>query len=131
MEMAFILNKAWVIFIALFLLSSKVIAQESSNIEYVFPLQVSYIDGDNNALCFNVDFGNKSSGAFKMPVFDETTGETLFLHNYSACDFEKKFKIPRLTDSNCITSLVRSAKENTQLSHKVKVTTRVVDETVS
>lgn len=91
MVMAFIRNKALIIFVAVFLLSASsiyIFAQESANEENASPLQAKYICGD------------------------------------------KKFKIPRLTDTDNITFLIRSAKENIQFSHKVKVTTRVVDETV-
>ena len=133
MVMAFIRNKALIICVAVFLLSASsinIFAQESANEENASPLQVKYISGDNETLYFNVKFENKSGAAFKMLVFDESTGETLFQDNYSAKDFDKKFRIPRLTDTDYVTFLIRSAKENIQLSHKVKVTTKVVDETV-
>jgi len=93
-------------------------------------LQVKYLGGDNEALFFNVKYENKSGNIFKLLVLDEITGEALFQDNFSARDFDKKFKIPRLTDTDYVTFLIRSAKENIQLSYKVKVTTKVVDETV-
>jgi hypothetical protein len=63
-------------------------------------------------------------------VLDEN-GEPCFQDSYSAKDFEKKIKIPRLTDTDYVIFLIRSAKDNIQLSYKVKVTTKVEDETVS
>jgi hypothetical protein len=93
-------------------------------------MQVKYLGGDNEALFFSVKYENKTGNPFKLLVLDETTGDPLFQDNYSAKDFEKKFKIPRLTDTDYVTFLIRSAKENIQLSYKVKVTTKVVDETV-
>ncbi|MDP4262784.1 MAG: hypothetical protein Q8941_09660 [Bacteroidota bacterium] len=93
-------------------------------------LQVKYLGGDNDALFFDVKYYNKTGNIFKLLVLDEITGDALFQDNYSARDFEKKFKIPRLTDTDYVTFLIRSAKENILLSYKVKVTTKVVDETV-
>ena len=133
MNMAFISKKALITCTAVLLSSSSIInvfARESSPTEDNSPLQVKYISGDNESLFFNVKFDNKTGAPFKMLVLDESTGETLFQDNYSSRDFEKKFKIPRLTDTDYVTFLIRSAKENIQFTNKVKVTTKVVDETV-
>lgn len=92
-------------------------------------LQVKFLGGDNEALLFNVKYDNKAGNTFRLSVLDEN-GEACFQDNYSARDFEKKIKIPRLTDTDYVIFLIRSAKENIQLSYKVKVTTKVVDETV-
>ena len=92
-------------------------------------LQVKFLGGDNEALFFSVKYDNKAGNTFRLSVLDET-GEACFQDNYSARDFEKKIKIPRLTDTDYVIFLIRSAKENIQLSYKVKVTTKVVDETV-
>jgi hypothetical protein len=133
--MAFFQNKALINYVAVLLLSAfsaTATAQSFCCIEEeeVSPLQVKYIGGDNDALFFDVKFDNKAGTSFKMLVLDESTGETLFQDNYSTRDLETKFKIPRLTDTDYVTFLIRSAKENTQFSNKVKVTTKVVDETV-
>jgi len=101
-----------------------VVAGETSS-----SLQVKFIGGDNEALFFDVKYTNKTGHTFRLSVLDET-GEACFQDNYSDRDFEKKIKIPRLTDTDYVIFLIRSAKENTQLSYKVKVTTKVVDETV-
>ena len=92
-------------------------------------LQVKFIGGDNDVLFFDVKYDNKTGHTFKLSVLDEN-GEACFQDNYSTRDFEKKIKIPRLTDTDYVIFLIRSAKENIQLSYKVKVTTKVVDETV-
>jgi hypothetical protein len=101
--------------------------QESAEISSA--LQVKFLGGDNEALFFSVKYDNKAGNTFRLSVLDET-GEACFQDNYSARDFEKKIKIPRLTDTDYVIFLIRSAKENIQLSYKVKVTTKVVDETV-
>ena len=107
-----------------------VAAQEFAGEESSSALLVKYLGGDNEALFFDVKYENRTGNIFKLLVLDEITGDALFQDNYSARDFEKKFKIPRLTDTDYVTFLIRSAKENIQLSYKVKVTTKVVDETV-
>jgi hypothetical protein len=103
--------------------------QEFASEEISSALQVRFLGGDNEALFFNVKYDNKAGNTFRLSVLDET-GEACFQDNYSTRDFEKKIKIPRLTDTDYVIFLIRSAKENIQLSYKVKVTTKVVDETV-
>ncbi len=104
--------------------TQKVIGDDSSSV-----LEVKFLSGDNETLLFNVKYDNRNGGSFKLLALDET-GEACFQDNYSAKDFEKKIKIPRLTDTDYVIFLIRSAKENIELSYKVKVTTKVVDETV-
>jgi hypothetical protein len=103
--------------------------QEFASEEISSAFQVKFLGGDNEALFFSVKYDNKAGNTFRLSVLDET-GEACFQDNYSARDFEKKIKIPRLTDTDYVIFLIRSAKENIQLSYKVKVTTKVVDETV-
>jgi hypothetical protein len=100
-------------------------AQESADEELSSALHAKFISGDNEALYFDVKYENKAGHTFRLLVLDET-GETCFQDNYSTRDFEKKIKIPRLTDTDYVIFLIRSAKENIQLSYKVKVTTKVV-----
>lgn len=92
-------------------------------------LQVKFLGGDNQALFFDVKYDNKAGGSFKLMALDET-GAACFQNKYSTKEFDKKIKVPRLTDTDYVIFLIRSAKENIQLSYKVKVTTKVVDETV-
>ena len=92
-------------------------------------LQVRFLGGDNQALFFDVKYDNKTGSTFKLLALDET-GAACFQNKYSVKDFDKKIKVPRLTDTDYVIFLIRSAKENIQLSYKVKVTTKVVDETV-
>src|SRR5215831_14413680 len=92
-------------------------------------LQVKFLGGNNQVLLFDVKYDNKEGGTFKLLALDDT-GEACFQDNYSKKDFEMKIRIPRLIDTDYVTFLIRSAKENIQLSYKVKVTTKVVDETV-
>jgi hypothetical protein len=113
----------------LFTLPLKASAQESADEELPLALYAKFIGGDNEALYFNVKYDNKAGHNFRLLVLDET-GEACFQDNYSTRDFEKKIKIPRLTDTDYVIFLIRSAKENIQLSYKVKVTTKVADETV-
>jgi hypothetical protein len=126
-------SKALIISVAIFLVPASLVsaaARVAIGEEYSSILQVRYLGGDNEALFFDVKYDNKTGHIFKLQVVDEITGDALFQDNYSAREFEKKFKIPRLTDTDYVTFLIRSAKENIQLSYKVKVTTKVVDETV-
>ena len=89
-------------------------------------IQVKYLGGDNEALFFKVKYDNKAGSKFKLLALDET-GEALFQDNYSTKDFEKKIKIPRLTETDYVIFLLKSPKENVELCYKVKVTTKVVD----
>jgi hypothetical protein len=133
MGMGYIVKRSIVKFLPVLLLSTmslKGVAQDTEVADETSPLQVRFMGGDNDALFFNVKFDNRSGSSFRILVFDESTGETLFQDSYTSRDFEKKFKIPRLTDTDYVTFLIRSTKENTEFRHKVKVTTKVVDETV-
>jgi hypothetical protein len=114
---------------ALVLLAFSPATSIRENADNTSALQVKFLGGDNQALLFNVKYDNKAGNTFRLSVLDEN-GEACFQDNYSARDFEKKIKIPRLTDTDYVIFLIRSAKENIQLSYKVKVTTKVVDETV-
>ena len=128
-----LLVKGFVTFIAvfaLFIFSLTASAQDSANPESASALHVKYLGGDNEALFFDVKYDNKTGNTFRLLVLDEN-GEPCFQDSYSAKDFEKKIKIPRLTDTDYVIFLIRSAKDNIQLSYKVKVTTKVEDETVS
>jgi len=115
--------------IVLLIISPVASTQEVAPEESSSALRVKFLGGDNEVLFFDVKYDNKAGHTFRLSVLDET-GEACFQDNYSARDFEKKIKIPRLTDTDYVIFLVRSAKENIQLSYKVKVTTKVVDETV-
>jgi hypothetical protein len=92
-------------------------------------LQVKFLGGDNQALFFDVKYDNRAGSTFKLLALDET-GAACFQNKYSTRDFDKKIKVPRLTDTDYVIFLIRSANENIQLSYKVTVTTKVVDETV-
>ncbi|MBC7875122.1 MAG: hypothetical protein H7Y01_14055 [Ferruginibacter sp.] len=89
-------------------------------------IQVKYLGGDNEALFFKVKYDNKAGNKFKLLALDES-GAAVFQDNFSAKDFEKKIKIPRLTETDYVIFLFKSPKENVELSYKVKVTTKVVD----
>ena len=124
--------KSFVLTVPAFLLlsfSPEVSTQQFISEETSSPLQVKFIGGDNDALFFDVKYDNKPGHTFRLSVLDET-GEACFQDNYSNRDFDMKIKIPRLTDTDYMIFLIRSAKENIQISYKVKVTTKVVDETV-
>jgi hypothetical protein len=109
-----------------FTFSMRLSAQEPVDIETLTALRVKFIGGDNEAMFFNVKYNNKDGSNFKLQVLDET-GEALFEDNYSK-DIDQKLKVPRLTDSGHVIFLIKSTKETTELSYKVKVTTKVVDE---
>jgi hypothetical protein len=94
------------------------------------PIQVKYLGGDNESLQFNVKYENKSAGSFRLLALNES-GEIWFQENYrtSSRDFDKKLTIPRITETEYVIFLLRTANEP-EISFKVKVTTKVVDDVV-
>ena len=125
-------SRSWALsfpILALLISNAGTALRPSKSTESSAVLQVKFLGGDNQTLLFDVKYDNKAGGTFKLTALDET-GEPCFQDNFSAKDFDKKIKIPRLTDTDYVIFLIRSAKQNVQLSYKVKVTTKVVDETV-
>jgi hypothetical protein len=90
-------------------------------------MQVKYLAGDNDAMLFNLKYDNQSGNDFKLMVLNET-GDVLFQKNYSGKKFKKKIKLTRLTETADVTFLISSPRQNIQLSRKVKVTNKVVDD---
>lgn len=109
-----------------FTFSIRVAAQQPFDTESLAALRVKFIGGDNESMVFNIKYTNKEGNGFKLLVLDET-GEALFEDNFSK-DIDRKLKVPRLTDSDHVIFLIKSPGENNELSYKVKVTTKVVDE---
>jgi hypothetical protein len=101
-------------------------AQETLTEENSNDLYVKYLEGNNDALRFNLRYNNTSGDDFKVMVLNET-GEVLFQKMYSGKNFRKKIKLTRLTDSDAVTFLVRPSKESIQLSYKVRIPSKVVD----
>jgi len=101
-------------------------SQEPAIQENSKQVQVKYLDGDNDALRFNLKYENTTGDDFKVMVVSEN-GDILFQNNFSGKKFKKHFKLPRLTDSDGVTFLIRPSKSNVQLSYKVRVTSKVVD----
>lgn len=122
------LNKPFRLAVAcgIFLLasSSYTAAQTASIEENSKDLKVKYIEGDNNELLFDVKYSNGSGNDFKVMVLDED-GEVLFQKNYSGRKFKKLFRLPRLTDTDGVTFVIRSIKSETQLLCKVHVPNKV------
>ena len=110
------------------LFPAAVFSQQLSIQENSPEMRVKYLEGTNEALLFNLKYNNDSGNDFKLMVLSEN-GEVLFQKNYSGKKFRKKLKLPRLTDSDGVTFLIRSPQENVQLIRKVKVTSKVVDAT--
>jgi hypothetical protein len=108
------------------LVSAPAFSQELSMQENSPELQVKYLAGDNDALLFNLKYDNDSGNNFKLMVISEN-GEVLFQNNYSGKKFKRKIRLARLTDTDRVTFLVRSIKENVQLSYKVAVKKKVMD----
>ena len=115
--------------LAFILLTAPVVAfsQETLVQENSKDLKVKYLDGDNDALLFNLKYNNDSGNDFKLMVLGES-GEVLFQNNYSGKKFKKNFRLPRLTDTDGVTFLVRSVKSNVQLVCKVQVANKVAEE---
>ena len=89
-------------------------------------MQVKYLAGDKDAMLFNLKYDNETGDDFKLMVLNET-GEVLFQKNYSGKKFRKKIKLTRLTDTDGVTFLIRSPKENVQLSYRVRVPAKLPD----
>lgn len=109
------------------LISVSCFAQTASIEEDSQDMQVKYLAGDNDAMLFNLKYINESGSDFKLMVLNET-GEVLFQNNYSGKKFKKKIKLTRLTDTDGVTFLIRSSRRDIQLSRKVKIPSKVVDE---
>jgi hypothetical protein len=89
-------------------------------------MRVKYIEGNKDALLFNLRYTNDSGNDFKLMVLGEG-GEILFQENYSGKKIRKKIRLARLTNTDGVTFLIRPSKENLQLSCTVKVTDKIED----
>jgi hypothetical protein len=89
-------------------------------------MRVKYIEGNKDALLFNLKYINSSGNDFKLMVLGEG-GEILFQENYSGKKIKKKIRLARLTDNDGVIFLIRPAKENLQLSCTVKVPDKIDD----
>jgi hypothetical protein len=112
-----------------FIAGSSVASAQSNNAEDRQTMQVKYLGTDNDALLLNVKYSNAGSKRFSLYIYNET-GEILYRNNYSAENFDKKFSIPRLADSESVTFLIRSANGVTLQSYTVKSTTKLTDEVI-
>ena len=93
----------------------------------IAPIKVKFLGGDNETLTFSVRYENKSTTSFRLLALNEN-GEVWFQENYrSTRDFEKKLNIPRLTESEYVIFVLRTANEP-EITSKVKITTKVVDD---
>lgn len=122
-----ILSKPFYTSALLFLMSTPVFAQLPAIEENSQDIQVKYLAGDNDAMLFNLKYNNESGNDFKLMVLNET-GDVLFQNNYSGKKFRKRIKLTRLTDTDDVTFLITSPKQKLQLSRKVKITSKVVDD---
>lgn len=89
-------------------------------------IRVKYIEGNKDALLFNLKYTNNSGNNFKLMVLGEG-GEILFQKNYSGKKIKKKIRLARLTDNDGVIFLIRPARENLQLSCTVKVPDKIDD----
>lgn len=108
-------------------LNSSLFAQQLAVNENSPEMKVKYIEGDNEVLLFNLKYNNNSGSDFKLMVLNES-GDVLFQQIYSGKNFKKKIKLTRLTESDDVTFLIRSPRKDIQLSYKVKVPSKVVDD---
>lgn len=103
-------------------------SQDPFDTESLSAFRVKFLGGDNEELLFDVKYNNKERSNFRLLVLDET-GEALYEDSYSK-DLDKKLSVPRMTDSEHVTFVVKSVKENTEFSFRVKITTRVADDAI-
>ena len=107
--------------------AAPVFAQQMAIDENPSDMKVKYIEGDNDVLLFNLRYNNNTGTGFKLMVLNES-GDVIFQNTYSGKNFKKKIKLARLTDTDDVTFLIRSPQKNVQLSRRVKVTSKVVDD---
>jgi len=125
------LNKPFRLAVAcgIFLFTSSYLSAQTASIEENSKdLKVKYLEGDNNELLFTVKYSNGSGNDFKVMVLGEE-GEVLFQNNYSGRKFKKLFRLPRLTDTDGVTFVIRPVKSETQLLCKVYVPNKVEEVT--
>jgi hypothetical protein len=115
------------VMILLSLMNLSLSAQQLAINENPPEMKVKYIEGDNDVLLFNLKYNNNSGSDFKLMVLNES-GDVLFQQSYSGKNFKKKIRLTRLTESDDVTFLIRSPRKNIQLSYKVKVPSKVVDD---
>jgi hypothetical protein len=108
-------------------ISSSLFSQQLAIDENSPEMKVRYIEGDNDNLLFNLKYDNNTGSDFKLMVVNET-GEVLFQQSYSGRKFRKKIRLTRLTDTEDVTFLIRSPRKDIQLSYKVKIPSKVVDD---
>jgi hypothetical protein len=115
------------VLLLLSLITTSLFSQQLAIDENSPEMKVKYIEGDNDILLFNLKYDNNTGSDFKLMVVNET-GEVLFQQSYSGRNFRKKIRLTRLTDTEDVTFLIRSPRKNIQLSYKVKIPSKVVDD---
>lgn len=114
------------LFICSIFMSVATLAQAPAIDENSQAVRVKYLEADNDEMRFNLKYDNNTGDNFKVMVISET-GDILFQNVFSGKNFKKHVKLPRLTDSDGVTFLIRPVKGNVQLSYKVYVPNKVVD----
>lgn len=109
------------------LFSATAFSQQPATQDNAGAMQVKYLAADNEAMFFNLKYNNDSGNKFKLMVLNGT-GEVLFQNDYSGKKLRKRIRLARLTDTDDVTFLIKPAKEDIQLTCKVKVKSKVVDE---
>ena len=90
-------------------------------------MKVRYLGGNNEMLRFNVKYEANSIASFKLVAISEN-GEVWFEDKFKANgEFDRKLTIPRLTETEYITFLLKTAKGVPELSYKVRIPTKVDD----
>jgi hypothetical protein len=120
-------GKAAILFaVAMISLSATVVKNKEEKFSKA-SMKVKFLGGDNDRLKFNVKYETKSATTFRLVAISED-GEVWFEDSFQASgDFEKKLSIPRLTATEYITFLLKTAKDKNDLTYKVRIPTRVGD----
>ena len=109
------------------MITPRIIAQQTDAVKEL--TEVKYIGSNSEAFFFTVKYDNRTGEKFNVIVID-VTGDVLFRDTYRGRNFEKKFKIPRIIDTDEITFVIRSLKESVDQQFNVKISSRVVDDVV-
>lgn len=90
-------------------------------------MEVKYLRGDNETLVFNLRYENPFAKSVRLVALSES-GDVWFQEKYRMSgELEKRVSIPRLTDTQYMTFVIRSSVDENELTYRVKVPTKIED----
>ena len=90
-------------------------------------MEVKYLRGDNETLVFNLRYENPFAKSVRLVALSES-GDVWFQEKYRMSgELERRVSIPRLTDTQYMTFVIRSSVDENELTYRVKVPTKIED----